>query len=872
MKVVQERIYEGKNIYSHKKCIRIDVDLQGYCEIPSKDIPNFNFNLLKLVPELYTHRCGIDEDGGFVTRLKEGTYLAHICEHVTIALQNRLGINVAYGKARENEGDMYYIIFQYEYAKTAMECFRLALDLINALIAQSPINVEERVNSIKEILSAEEIGPSTNAICMAAKDYDMPIIKLGDSGFYQIGYGKQGKIIEATISEKTSCVAVDISCDKLLTKQLLDNQNIPVALGGKVFNIIDLLKTAENIGYPVVLKPQYGSKGNGIYLNIKNENDLIKSYNNLKDKFKDILIEKHVEGNEYRVCIVNYKVVAVSLRIPPFVIGNGNDTLKELIENINKDPLRGEDHEKPLTKIKIDEQLILYISKINLSLNYIPKKDEKVFLRENANISTGGIAIDCTDDICYENINYCVNAAKALGLDICGVDICAKDIRKDIAKTKGVIMEVNAAPGIRMHHFPSKGVQRNVGKAIINMMYGKNPKNIPIISVTGTNGKTTTTRLINHVLSQMGYSVGMTSTEGIYVNNKCIHKGDDSGFNSAKTILLIRDVDVAVLETARGGLIRRGLAYDIADISVITNITNDHLGLDGINSMEELSFVKALVGEEVKENGFTILNADDKWSKTIIHRIKANKIFFSKYADNELIQKNIKQGGISVFIEENNIVVVNNHKKYSICSIKEVPLSYNGLLKYNLENIMAACGALVGLNVDYCMIAKGIMNFNLNSNNGRFNIYEIEDRKIILDYGHNIEGYKAVLSSLSKIKDDKELIGVIGIPGDRCNDIAIEIGEISSELLDKIIIKEDKDRRGRNEGEIASLIKNGVLRKNKNAKVHVCLDEIKALEKALMVSKKGDTIVVFFEDLESLIKFINEKKSNNSLNLKLSNL
>ncbi|MBN1037492.1 cyanophycin synthetase [Clostridium botulinum] len=872
MKVVQERIYEGKNIYSHKKCIRMDVDLQGYCETPSKDIPNFNFNLLKLVPELYTHRCGIDEDGGFVTRLKEGTYLAHICEHITIALQNRLGIEVAYGKAREIQGDRYYIIFQYEYAKTAMECFRLSMDLINALITQSPINFEERINSIKEILNSDEIGPSTNAICKAAKEYNMPITQLGNSGFYQIGYGKQGKVIEAAISEKTSCVAVDISCDKFLTKQLLANQNIPVALGEKVYNIIDLLKCAEKIEYPVVLKPQYGSKGNGIYLNIKNENELIKSYNNLKNKFKDILIEKYIEGNDYRVCVVDYKVVAVSLRIPPFVIGNGKGTLKELIENINKDPLRGEDHEKPLTKIKIDDQLISYVNKKNLSLSYIPKDNEKVFLRENANISTGGIAIDCTDNICEENINHCINAAKALGLDICGIDLCVDDISYDIAKSNGVIMEVNAAPGIRMHHFPSKGIERNVGKAIINMMYGENPKNIPIVSVTGTNGKTTTTRLINHVLSQMGYSVGMTSTEGIYVNNKCIHKGDDSGFNSAKTILLNRDVDIAVLETARGGLIRKGLAYDIADVSVITNITNDHLGLDGINSMEELSFVKALVGEAVKENGFTILNADDEWSKTIINRIKANKIFFSKYADNELIQKNIIDGGISVFIENDNIIVVNNHKKYSICSINDVPLSYNGLLKYNLENIMAACGALVGMNIDYCMISKGIMSFNLNNNNGRFNIYEIEDRKIILDYGHNIEGYKAVLSSLDKIKKDKDLIGVIGIPGDRCDDIAIEIGEICSEMLDKIIIKEDKDRRGRDEGEIASLLKNGVLRKNKNAKIHVCLDEIKALEKALMISKKGDTIVVFFEDLESIVKYINNKNSNNSLNLKLSSL
>lgn len=872
MKVVQERIYEGKNIYSYKKCIRIDVDLEGYCEIPSKDIPNFNFNLLKLVPELYTHRCGIDEDRGFVKRLKEGTYLAHICEHIIIALQNRLGIEVSYGKSREIKNDRYYIIFEYKYAKTAIECFKLAIDLINALISQHPINIEERINSINEILNLEEIGPSTNAICKCAREYGLPITKLGDSGFYQIGYGKQGKIIEATISEKTSCISVDISCDKLLTKQLLENQNIPVASGEKVHNIIDLLKYAENIKYPVVLKPQYGNKGKGIHLNIKNENELIKSYNNIKEKFKDILIEKYIKGNDYRVCVINYKVVAVSLRIPAFVIGNGVDTITKLIESINTNPLRGEDHEKPLTKIKIDDQLITYLNNRDLSLSYVPKENEKVFLRQNANISTGGIAIDCTDEICEENINYCINAAKALGLDICGIDICTENIGEDIAKTNGVVMEINAAPGIRMHHFPFKGVERNVGKAIVNMMYNENPKNIPVISVTGTNGKTTTTRLINHVLSQMGYNVGMTSTEGIYINNKCIHRGDDSGFNSAKTILLNKDVDVAVLETARGGLIRKGLAYDIADVSVITNITNDHLGLDGINSMEELSFVKSLVGEAVKEDGFTILNADDEWSKTIIDRIKVNKIFFSKDSKNELVQKNINEGNIAVFIENNYIFVVNNYKKYKICNIKDVPLSYNGLLKYNLENVMAACAALVGLKVDYCMISKGIMNFDLNNNNGRFNIYEMNNRKIILDYGHNIEGYKAVLSSLSSIKEDNELIGVVGIPGDRSNDIAIEIGKICGELLDKIIIKEDKDKRGRTEGEIASLIKKGMLMHNKDANFKICLNEIEALEKALMISKKGDTIVIFFEDLEAILNFINNKNSHGALNLKLSNL
>ena len=495
-------------------------------------------------------------------------------------------------------------------------------------------------------------------------------------------------------------------------------------------------------------------------------------------------------------------MVAVSLRINPFVIGNGKDNLKNLIRRLNKDDLRGDDHEKPLTKIKFDEELIRCLEKQNIGLDYIPKTDEKIILRENANLSTGGIAVDCTDEICKENIDYCINSAKILGLDICGVDICTNDIGIPISGNRGIIMEVNAAPGIRMHHFPSKGEKRNVGKAIIDMFYEGKPESIPIISVTGTNGKTTTVRLISYVLKKMGYNVGMTSTDGVYLNDECIHNGDDSGFNSAKTILLNRDVDVAVLETARGGIIRKGLAYNLADVGVITNITNDHLGIDGINSMEELCFVKSLVGEAVKDDGFVVINADDKYSKTIIDRINSEIIYFSKSNENELILKNIQDGKKAVFVEDNSIVIVNNKKKYKLADINEIDISFNGCLEYNIENAMAASAALLGLSVDYCMISKGLKEFKSNEkdNCGRFNIYDYSGRKIILDYGHNIEGYRAVISSLNKMKNNNDLIGVIGIPGDREDAVAYEVGKICAHGLDKIVIKEDKEKRGRKTG------------------------------------------------------------------------
>lgn len=861
MKIVQKRIYEGKNIYSHKKCIRIDVDLEGYSEIPSKEIPNFNFNLVNILPELNKHRCGIDEEGGFVKRLKEGTYLAHICEHCIIAMQNILGIDVSYGKAREIKGDRYYIIAQYEYENTIINIANLAVDLINSLIKNIPIDFEGRIEEIKKILQKETIGPSTKSICDAAKSYGLPVMELGKSGIYQIGYGSKGRIIEATISNKTNCIGVDISCDKLLTKQMLDIQNIPVAAGKKVLNMIDLLREADLIGYPVVLKPQYGNKGQGVMLNLKNEKELVKAYNYILKKTKDIIIEKYVYGNDYRVCVVNNRVVAVSLRVAPFVVGNGIDTLKTLIDKLNNDPLRGEDHEKPLTVVKFNEDLYNCLCNQGIGLEYIPNEGEKIILRENANLSTGGIAIDCTEDICSENIEYCIRAAKTLGLDICGVDICAENISIPMNKQNGIVMEVNAAPGIRMHQFPSEGKSRDVGKAIIDMIYEGNPSNIPVISVTGTNGKTTTTRMIGHVLSMMGLNTGMTSTEGIYINNKCIHEGDDSGFNSAKTVLLNKDVDVAVLETARGGLIRKGLAYDLADIAVITNITNDHLGLDGVESMEDLMFVKSLVGEEVKKNGYAVINADDEYSKKIIDRISCEKIYFSKSKDNELISKNIDEGKIAVYMEEDNVFVVNNHRKYLIFSVNKLPISYNGLLTYNIENAMAACAALVGLNVDYCMISKGLLDFeSIRDNKGRFNVAEYHGRKIILDYGHNIEAYKAVLSCVGNFKNRNKLIGIIGVPGDRQNDSIKEIGRICCENLDEIIIKEDKDRRGRDVGEISQLLKTSILKQDRKKNVKVYLDEVDALQHAIRVSNINDIIIVFYENINPILDFINNNE------------
>lgn len=859
MKIENIRVFEGRNIYSHKKCIRMDVDLEGYSNISSKEIQEFNKTLLNYVPELREHCCCVGKKGGFVERLYEGTYLSHICEHVIIALQNRIGIDVSYGKAREIEGEKYYIIYQYKYKNMAIECGKIAVDLINNIINGKRYNIKTKTRELVCLLKTEELGPSTLSIIQEAKKRNVPVTKIGEDSMFQLGYGIKGKTIEATICNSTSAVSVDIACDKLLSKNILMNQCIPVAEGYKVKNYIDLLFKAEKLGYPVVLKPRFGNQGKGVVVNIKNQKELVNAYSIVNKKFQDIMIEKYINGKDYRACVVDGKVVAVAQRIPPYIIGNGKSTICELIKELNRDQRRGDGHEKPLTKVKIDKDLKNNINKEGYTLGYILPEGYKLELRHNANLSTGGVAIDCTDLICTETREVCERVAKAIGLNICGIDICCSDISKPLKENEG-IMEVNAAPGIRMHQYPYKGKSRNVAKAIVDMMFKEYDGNIPIISITGTNGKTTTTRLIAHILSFSGKKVGMTTTGGIYINNKCINKGDTTGYYSAKTVLTNKEVEVAVLELARGGLIRDGLPYDLADVGIITNVTEDHLGLGGINTLEDMAYVKALVGEAVKKDGYVVINADDEASISIINRIKSKIILFTKNKNNPIISQYLDNKNLVLYLDEDTIYLKKLNKNEEIINVNKIPITLGGKLIYNVENAMAAIAALIALGLDVNTIRQGLESFsNEEQNPGRFNMYNVHGTNVILDYGHNIEGYKVVLESIKKI-NHKRIIGVVGVPGDRTNSSTLKVGNICGENFDYVYIKEDRDKRGRKHGEIADLLKKGILETGfKNSKLNIILDEEEALKKAIEFSNPGDLVIMFFEEFELAENIVKDK-------------
>ncbi|EJP6473494.1 cyanophycin synthetase [Clostridium botulinum] len=859
MKIENIRVFEGRNIYSHKKCIRMDVDLEGYSNTSSKEIDGFNETLLNYVPELKDHCCCVGRKGGFVERLYEGTYLSHICEHVIIALQNRIGIDVSYGKAREIEKEKYYIIYQYKYKNMAIECGKIAVDLINNLISGKKYNIKTKIKDLKYLLKSEELGPSTFSIIEEAKKRNIPITKIGEESMFQLGYGIKGKIIEATICNSTSAVSVDIACDKLLSKNILMDQCIPVAEGYKVSNYIDLLFKAERIGYPVVLKPRFGNQGKGVIVNIKNQKELVNAYRIINNKFQNIMIEKYINGKDYRACVVDGKVVAVAQRIPPYIIGNGKSTIYELIKELNRDERRGDGHEKPLTKVKIDKELKNNINKVGYTLGHILPKGDKLELRHNANLSTGGVAVDCTDLICNETKEVCERVAKAIGIDICGIDICCEDISKPLNDNEG-IMEVNAAPGIRMHQYPYKGESRNVAKAIVDMMFKEDNGNIPIISITGTNGKTTTTRLIAHTLSVSGKKVGMTTTGGIYVNNKCIDKGDTTGYYSARTVLTNKEVEVAVLELARGGLIKAGLPYDLADVGIITNVTEDHLGLGGINTLEDMGYVKALVGEAVKKDGYVVINADDEASINIIDRMKSRIVLFTKNKNNPIISQYLNNENLVLYLDEDTIYLQKLNQNEAIINVNKVPITLRGKLTYNVENIMAAMAALIALGLDINTIRQGLESFsNEEQNPGRFNVYDVHGTNVILDYGHNIDGYKVVLESVKKM-NNKRIIGVVGVPGDRTDSSTLKVGNICGENFDYIYIKEDRDKRGRKNGEIADLLKKGVLETGfKNSNISIVLDEEEALKKAIDFSEPGDLVIMFFEEFEPAANIVKEK-------------
>lgn len=865
MQVYSMQSFSGRNIYSHRPVIKMVINIGDLYHKETKEIEGFNENLLKLFPGLNKHYCSRGYEGGFVERLAEGTYIGHVTEHLILELQSLMGYEVYYGKTRlVSEPSVYYIIFEYVNEKCAVECGKAAVDIVSCLVDGKIPDTQQILNNIRKIVVEYELGPSTKAIVDEARKRGIPVTRVGNESLIQLGYGKYSRLVQASLTDAPNCISVDIASNKHLTKQILRDHMIPVPDGDVVDTEQSAVSLARSIGYPVALKPYDGNQGKGVALNLRSEDQVKEAFQEAMKHSKAVIIEKYIKGKDYRILVVGDKVSAVAERRPPCVVGDGMHTIKELVDMENDNPLRGDDHEKPLTKMKLDHVAKQMLGRSGLDEHYVPAANEVVNLRDNGNLSTGGTARDCTNEIHPYNCEIAIKAAKAIGLDIAGIDMTMEDISQPLSHTNGAVIEVNAAPGLRMHLYPTQGEAVNVAADIIDMMYPQgHPYSIPVVSITGTNGKTTTTRLVAHTLTLMGKTVGMTSTSGVYIGSQCILKGDNTGPISAKMVLSNKEVEVAVLETARGGIVRKGLGYDLADVGVITNLSEDHIGLDGLDTLEDLAYVKSLVIEAVKPNGCAVLNADDKMVKYLMKRAAGEVILFSKEHNNPLVLQHISAGGKAVIIK-NSIIYVHDRKNIiPLLDAKDIPITFNGVLECNIENSLAAISTLYSLKIPIDVIQKGLKTFkpDVVSNPGRFNIFDMGNYKVMLDYSHNPAGYNAVVSFIRKLDDKsiKRMIGVIGMPGDRLDRSIRQVGEICSKAFSKIYIKEDSDLRNREPGEVAGILYDAVLTGGcDKEKVEIIYSELRALETAMTNARPGDLIIMFYEHFEPSVDLINK--------------
>lgn len=859
---------KAPNIFSlDQNIILMRIKLGEFVDTPTKDIHGFNESIINLFPGLIEHKCTKGYRGGFLERLKEGTYLAHVTEHLCLELLRMIGNDVKFGKARNETEDIYKVIFACNKIPIGKACAFFIYEVVSKLIRNENVAFDKDFRRINTLNSTYELGVSTRAIYNEAKKRGIPINEVSDSGLFRLGYGKYQRFISATLFENTSSIAVDIACDKALTKTLLDEVSIPVPKGQVCFTVQEAFFTAEEIGYPVVVKPNFGNQGKHVSVNITNPAELETAFVNASNLGQEVLIEKYITGKDYRVLLVNGKVAAVAERTPASVKGDGIHTVKELIDLENADELRGDDHDKPLTKIIIDDYVTRLIQKQGFSLDSILFPEKILYLRANSNLSTGGTAIDRTNNIHPDNIKIAELAVKTIGLDIAGIDIVMPDISKPIKNGYGAIVEVNAAPGIRMHLKPSKGMKRDVVSPILDMIYPPGKKfSVPIISITGTNGKTTTTRMISHILKDSGFVVGMTTTHGIYINGQCVEAGDTTGYQSAKRVLNDRQVDVCVLETARGGIIKNGLGYKKADIAVFTNLSNDHLGIDNINNMDDLFHVKSLVTEAVKPDGFCLINADDPWTLRAKEKAGGKIILYSLNKKNPFLTNHIKDGGSAIFLDNNSIFISESGNIKYLIDVKTIPATLDGILKHNVYNSITAAGACYALGIPLINIKKALMTFSCEPsvNPGRFNIFKFNGITVILDYGHNYQGYKVTLESVKKLTSTK-LTGIIGVPGDRRNEDIFNVGKLAGNFFDRLIIKEDKDLRNRQPMEVADILKFGALQSGMNKEnIEIIQNEEEALDYAIITAQKEEIIVVFFEEMKPLIRVIEKFKSRST--------
>jgi cyanophycin synthetase len=868
MEILEIRTLRGPNYWSGywKKLIVMRLDIGEYEDKPTDRIEGFYERMVELLPSMRLHGCSYQEDGGFFRRVEEGTWAGHVIEHFALELQTLAGMDTGYGRTRETgERGIYNVVFSYMEEEVGRFAGRTAVQLFLDIAEGKPLeeirqNIDADVQRMREIREDVRFGPSTGALVEEAESRGIPFIRLNERSLVQLGYGVHQKRIQATTTANTNMIAVDLAGNKDATKKILGDMGVPVPKGYKIRSIDELEETLEGVGFPAVIKPLDGNHGKGATVGINSLEAAQRAFEKAQEYSRWVIVERQLQGSDFRALVVNNRLIAVAERVPAHVVGNGRSTVQQLIDETNADPRRGYGHEKVLTCIEIDGQTMRCITDHGHTLDSVLPEGERLFLKTTANISTGGTAIDRTDEVHPLNVFLFERIARIIGLDIAGIDIIAPNVSEPLSESGGGVIEVNAAPGFRMHLAPSEGIGRNVAEPVIDMLFPPGtPSRVPIFSITGTNGKTTVTRLIAHVLKGSGLTVGFTTTDGTYIQNQQIVQGDNTGPVSAQLVLKDPTVQVAVLETARGGIIRAGLGFDYCDVGIVTNIAADHLGLKDINSLEDLARVKSVVPRAVHRRGYAVLNAEDPHVYKMRELVDGHCVYFSMDENHPNIQRQADKGRVSCVYENGYITILKGKWKVRIEKAVNIPLTYGGRAEFMIQNVLAATlGCFVhGVSLEDLRVGLTTFNAGTAQTPGRLNFIEIGDTTVLMDYAHNPAGLRGLVNFVSRLPNKYRTVVVNGT-GDRRDDDIRELARIAADNFDRIVIRRGNYLRGRSEEEMQRLLQEGIAQSENKPQVRIIPESRDAIRHAVKNARKGELVVTLADRVPDDIRIVQE--------------
>jgi cyanophycin synthetase len=833
MKIIKQRYLRGPNLYSTHPSLLTIIDLQQWAERLSSDFPGFDERLLALMPSL---------------RLQQGANFGDIVKQVTMELQHLAGHQVAFSHVAEVAGSpgQYNVVCAYTSERVVSAAMEMAVDVVRELSTGSACDYEGRLAQLRELARRSAIGTSTGAVVAAATRRGIPAERLTEeANLFQLGWGSKQQRLQATMTGATSHVAVGLASDKHLTKALLEKAGLPVPSGETVTTLEQARRVARGMRAPVTIKPLDANQGKGVTTVCVSDEEIAAAFEHARAYSRRVIVERFLKGRDYRVLVTGGAIAAAAWRRPPTVTGDGVHTIAELVEAENRNPARGEGHTNILTKIALDDQALSVVAKQGYSFASVPPAGVEVELRGNANLSTGGTAEDVTDLLPASTARICIRAASIIGLDVAGIDIICEDIAQPLAQQGGGIIEVNAAPGIRMHQYPSRGTPRDAGDAIVEAMFGDSDGRIPLIAVTGTNGKTTTTRLIAHTVGLTGLHTGMTTTEGVYIDGVLADEGDCTGYHSARMLLASPEVDFAVLETARGGILRRGLAFDRCDVSVVLNVTEDHLGMDGIDSLHDLARVKQVVANAASRA--VVLNAEDSFCVEMAGQLRTGvePLYFSMDPENPELLRHLERGGRGVYLQDQMAILADGGRHQALLDVRRIPVTLEGVARHNIANALAAAAALMAAGFSNEAVVRGLSSFvsDGRSNPLRSNLFDVDGVQVIVDFAHNGAAYMALAEMARGIAAGRT-VGVVSVPGDRRDEDLIKIGAICAQGFDDLVIYESENR-GREAGDTGRLLTAGARNADaQHGRLHCKLDVRRAIRFALGMCQPGDVLVL----------------------------